>query len=409
MPKFAFKARDAQKKLIEGFRFGVTSKDVVSDLQNEGLTPISVDEVIEKSAAKKKKTELFGSRRISNQDVAVFCRQLATLINAGVTILDSIEDISEMSSNAKFRGLLKTVANDIRQGGTFSEALKKHPSVFSKIFVSMVTAGERSGKLGNVLKELAIYLENAVKLKRKIRAASAYPAMVGIFFLVVMLALVFFIIPKFKALFASFGSQLPAPTLAVMYVSDAIVHNFLWITIAVILIIFLIKMLYRTTPGKLVLDNLKLKTPVFGAILKKIIFARFFQTLSTLLKSGVDIIASIEIASKISNNLPVENIMDAMRAKILEGSSLSNEMGSYKLFPRMIVRMVAVGEKSGQMDEMLSKISDYYTDEVDGTVAVLSSIIEPVLIIMLGFIVGLVVVCMYLPIFNLARAMMGGM
>ncbi|MBN2407193.1 MAG: type II secretion system F family protein [Elusimicrobia bacterium] len=412
MPKFVYKARDKQGKLLEGVKFANSSREVVEELDRVGLLAVSVEEateiVGEKEKKKKKKREVEVRKRINAKEIAIFCRQMATMINAGVSIVESIEDITQMVVNVKFRNVLKTVSTNIKRGSSLSEALKKHPRIFSRIFIAMIRAGEESGNLDIVLLDLSDYLENGVKLRRKIKSASTYPVFIGVFFAGVVAGLVLFLIPRFKKLFISMGTDLPLPTKIVMGISDLAIHNFHWLILlaggAVAGLVFL----YNTKPGRFKIDKLLLDTPIVGVFITKVILTRFFQTLATLLKSGVDVVASLEIAAKVINNIPAEQMIDNIRIKIMEGSSLAAEMANYTLFPRMPVRMTAIGEKSGKIDEMLARIAEYYSDEVDATVEGFSSIIEPVLIVFLGFIVGIFIISMYLPIFKMAIGMMSG-
>ncbi len=304
--------------------------------------------------------------------------------------------------------ILRKIVNDIKSGNSLSSAMKKYPKIFSNIFVSMIKAGEESGKLGKVLYDLSGYLESVEKLKKQVKAASAYPIFVTGFFILTIAGLVLFLVPRFKNMFAAFGAELPFLTKMVMGVSDTAIKNFHWIVLILAGITAAAVMIYRTKKGRYQADKLKLKLPIFGKIMTKVIIAQLFQTLATLIRGGVDVIASLEIASKVVNNLQIEQIISDMRIKIMEGSTLSAEMDKYPFFPRMTVRMTSVGEKTGRMEELFNRLSEFYNDEVDATVAALSSIIEPVLIVLLGGAVGFFVIAMYLPVFKMATAMMGG-
>ena len=411
MVKFKFKAFNSDNTIFEGEREATSRQDVIAALKAEGATVISVEDVSsgKKSGFASLMKGKEKSQKIRAQDIAIFCRQLATLINAGVNILDAIDDISEMTSNPSFSRVLKSVVSDIREGYTLSDSLKKHPKVFTRVLTSMVAVGEKAGKLGKVLDDLATYMENSVKLKRKIKSASVYPIFVFSFFTIVFLILVLVIIPKFEEMFRSFGAELPLPTKIVMGVSNFFISHILIIILFVGILFVAFMFIKKTALGRRYLDSFKLNVPIFGKIYTKVIFARFFQTLSTLIKSGVEIVASLEIATNVLDNVIVEGYLLNIKNNLITGSVISHEMAAYPIFPKMIVRMTAVGEKSGQLDEMFSKVSDYYSDEVDAAVVGLASIVEPILIVMLGFIVGVAVIALYLPIFNLALAMMQGM
>ncbi|MFC2048949.1 type II secretion system F family protein [Elusimicrobiota bacterium] len=411
MPKYIYKARDNRGKLIEGVEFANSKKDIVGILDEQGLLAVSVEEVKgkpEKQTEKKKKKEVLKRGRIRQTDIALFCRQMATMINAGVSIIESIEDIAQMVLNSKLRKVLQLVADSIRKGDSLSEAMKRHPRVFNRFFVSMVRAGEESGNLDLVLNDLSKYLENGIKLQRKMRSASMYPMFIGGFFFLVVIGLVLFLIPRFKTLFSSMGAELPLPTKIVMNISDVMVKNLpALVVIAVGIVLFFVAM-YKNKVGRYYIDSFILRIPIAGILITKAVLTRFFSTLATLLKSGVDIVASLEIAGNVISNLPAERIVSNIRIKIMEGSSLAAEMGKHPLFPRMPVRMVSIGEKAGKIDEMLNRVAEYYTDEVDATVEGFSSLVEPVLIVFLGLVVGLFIIAMYLPIFKMALSMMEG-
>ncbi|MFC2062230.1 type II secretion system F family protein, partial [Elusimicrobiota bacterium] len=293
-------------------------------------------------------------------------------------------------------------------GGSLSEALKKHSQVFNRFFVSMVEAGEESGSLDIVLQDLSAYLEHTVKLQRKVKAASTYPVFITGFFVTVVAGIVLFLIPKFKELFSSLGVELPMLTKVVMGISGFFVNYFYITALIGIGLGILFTTFYRTEKGRYQIESTLLVIPLFGILMTKVILTRFFQTLSTLLKNGVDIVASLEIAGRVVNNVPVEKIINDIKIRIMEGSSLASEMNKYPIFPKMSVRMAAIGERSGKIDEMLSRVSEYFNDEVDATVEGLSSIIEPFLIIILGVVVGFFIIAMYLPVFRMAMGMLGG-
>lgn len=337
--------------------------------------------------------------------MAIFCRQFSTLINAGVTIVDAVEDVGEMSINMRLSKILKNIATDIRGGSTLSDSMKKYQSTFGRVFVALIAAGERSGKLGRILQDLAKYLEASVKLKRKVQSASSYPLFVAGFFTLALAGIVLFLIPRFKVMFASFGAELPLPTQIVMAISTIALKNLPIVVVGSGLLAVAATMAYKTESGRMIFDTMLLKVPIFGKIMMRVVYARFFQTLATLIRSGNDVVSSLEIAAKVADNVYIESKITLVKNKVVEGSTISDEMERIKVFPRMVSRMTAVGEKTGQLDEMFEKLSDYYNDEVEAAVNSMSSIIEPVLIVGLGGIVGVVVVALYLPIFKMGMAM----
>ncbi|MFA7674701.1 MAG: type II secretion system F family protein [Endomicrobiia bacterium] len=410
MSKFSYKAMDSTGKTVSGVEEAESQQSAISRLKFQGLTVLSIESSENSNffsrldAKLQAKTTKKGGK-IKTTEIAIFCRQLSTLVNAGVNVLDAISDIALMVTNPYFSSVLSNISEDVKSGKNLSDALAAYPKIFDNAFVSMVMVGEKSGKLARVLEDLALFLESSVKLRRKIKSAAAYPVFVGTFFVFVFFGLVLGIIPKFQEMFASFGATLPLPTRMVMNFSNLLIQKMPLFIIAIITLIVAFKLFTRMPEGKRKWHKFIFKVPIFAPIYTKMIFARFFQTLSTLVKSGVDIISSVQIASNTVNNTYVRGIITDIKEQIITGEQFSVEMDKYELFPKMIVRMTAVGEKSGQLEEMFDKITDYYSDEVDVAVATLSSVVEPVLIIFLGFIVGIAVIALYLPIFNLANAM----
>lgn len=409
MPKFKYKANNSLGVEVSGSVNSDTQNGAIAELRMKGFTNISISKsafgsgILGDLDAKLQK--MTASTKVSMQETAIVSRQLATLVNAGVNLLESVSDVAAMVQNPYFKGVLLKIAEDIKGGSTFSSALANYKKIFDNTFVSMVAVGEKSGKLAKVLDDLAEHLENTVKLRRKIKAATSYPMFVGGFFIVVFIGIVFILIPKFEDMFASFGAELPLPTQIVVNVSNFCVSHLLYLIIFIIVLYIAFKMWTKTPKGLLMWHKFFFKIPKFSPIYTKMIFANFFQTLSTLVKSGVDIVSSIQIATGTLNNTYVKLILDEIREAIVAGELFSDRMDQYPLFPKMIVRMTAVGEKTGQMENMFDKITDYYNDEVDAAVASMSAIIEPVLIVGLGFMVGICVIALYLPIFNMANAM----
>ncbi|WP_413853789.1 type II secretion system F family protein [Candidatus Ruminimicrobium bovinum] len=415
MAKFIYKAMDITGKVVDGVMDASSKMDLISTLKSKNLVLLSVkeknrygnwysrlnDKVVALTTSK--------SGKVSIDELAIFCRQMATLVNAGVNVFNAILDMSTMSQNKYFSKVLTVIAEDLRGGKTLSDSLAKFPKIFSNTFVSMIMVGERAGKLPKVLLDLAAFIEKSAKLRKKIKSAASYPAFIGCFFVAIMLILVLVIIPKFEAMFLSFGAELPLPTQILMNLSRFILSKLIFIIIFIVILIIIFRMCMKVPAFKLVFDKFLFKIPIFGNIYLKMLFASFFQTLSTLVASGVDIISSLQIASKTINNSYIRFVLKSIEDKVVAGEQFSEEMDKHFIFPKMIVRMTAVGEKSGQLSSMFLKITDYYNDEVDSIVASLSAIMEPILIVGMGFIVGTAVIALYLPIFNMASAMMSGM
>jgi len=412
MSKFTYKVMDQTGQVITGKEEADSKNQMIEKLKISGFTVLEVKEEIG-LFAKLNSINLSGGKKASGKvkgdEVAIFCRQMATLVNAGVNILDAVSDIAIMMSNPYFSLTLKKVGESVKAGKTLSESLSEYPKIFDNAFLSMILVGEKSGKLSEVLEDLAAYMEKTVKLRRKIKSAASYPIFVGCFFILVFFGLVLGLIPKFEEMFSSFGATLPLPTRIVMGFSRFIIAKMPFLILAIITGVIAFKVITKSPQGKMAWHKLFFKVPIFSTIYTKMVFARFFQTLSTLIKSGVDIVSSIQIATGTVNNTYVRSLLVDIREGVISGETFSSKMDEHVLFPKIIVRMTAVGEKSGQLDEMFEKITDYYSDEVDVAVATLSSVVEPVLIIFLGFIVGIAVIALYLPIFNMAGAMSGGM
>ena len=412
MNKFTYKIMDQYGQVITGKEESDSKNQLMEKLKNSGFTVLEIKEegnlfgkFNSSSLTGNKKT----SGKVKGEEVAIFCRQMATLVNAGVNILDAVSDIAMMMSNPYFSFALIRVGESVKAGKTLSESLAEYPKIFDNAFLSMILVGEKSGKLAEVLEDLASYMEKTVKLRRKIKSAASYPVFVGCFFVVVFFGLVLGLIPKFEEMFSSFGAVLPLPTRMVMGFSRFMIAKMPFIIIAIVIGIIVFKIITKSPQGKMAWHRLFFKVLIFAPIYTKMVFARFFQTLSTLIKSGVDIVSSLQIASGTVNNTYVRNLLVDIREGVIAGETFSSKMDQYVLFPKIIVRMTAVGEKSGQLEQMFGKITDYYSDEVDVAVATLSAVIEPVLIIFLGFTIGIAVIALYLPIFNMAGAMSSGM
>jgi type IV pilus assembly protein PilC len=408
MPKFKYKAVNSIGLPVSGVVNAMNENAAFSELGMKGFSRIELkkssfggfladlDAKLKKSTAKTK---------VKPQEIAVVSRQLATLVNAGVNILEAVSDVAVMVQNPYFSSVLLKIAEDVRSGSTLSQALSKYRKIFDNTFISMISVGEKSGQLGKVLLDLAAYLENSVKLIRKIKSASAYPMFVGIFFVIVFFGIVLVLIPKFEEMFASFGAELPLPTQIVMNFSNFFIDKLPIIAVLAVIAFISFKLWTKTPVGLLLWHKFFFKIPIFAPIYTKMLFARFFQTLSTLVRSGVDIVSSIQISANTVNNVYIKGVLENIRTAVVAGQLFSANMEQYKVFPKMVIRMTAVGEKTGQMDEMFLKITDYYNDEVDAAVAGLSAVVEPVLIIGLGIMVGICVIALYLPIFNMANAL----
>ncbi|MCM8825543.1 MAG: type II secretion system F family protein [Candidatus Omnitrophica bacterium] len=377
---------------------------VISILRRQQFIPVEIKLVSEKGGlvgiTEKKKAP--GKGKVSLPEMALFSRQLATMLEAGISIIDAIGDLASQTQNKYFSYVLSDIAGEIREGASFSTALSKHPKVFSQLYVALVLSGEESGNLVEVLKDLSSELEDQLTLLRKVRQAVSYPVVILIFFVAVVAFVFLYLVPKFQEIFESFGAQLPLFTKIILQISRFSLKFFPFLLLGIILFAIFFQFYRKTPDGRKKIDTIKLRLPVFGDLFLKVSLSRFSRSLATLLQGGVSIIAALDIVARTTGNAILEEYIRRVKGGVTKGELLGNEMKKYRIFPVMMVRMVTVGEETGRTDDMLNRISKFFRDEVDVTLNVLSSILEPVLIIGLGVIVGTVVLAIYLPIFKLA-------
>lgn len=370
--------------------------EVTSKLRQQDISPSSI------------KTKMgfkmpFGAR-VPSKNLVIFTRQFATMIDAGLPLVQCLELLGNAEPHKGFQTILANIRRDIESGATLADAMGKHPGAFDNLYVSLISAGEVAGILDTVMNRLALQLEKSMKLKRKVRGAFTYPTIVMAISIVVVLILLYKVIPTFSAMFKSMGggAELPAPTVFVMGISDFVQSNFFIIVGVIIVIVMFIRFLLKTEATRRVIDRAILKAPLFGAIVRKASVARFTRTLGTMVSSGVPIIDSLEIVSKISGNYTIEGAILYVREKISEGQNMVDPLMETKIFPNMVVQMIGVGESTGALDTMLNKIADFYEDEVDVAVENLTSLLEPIMMVGLGGVIGGLLIAMYLPIFTLA-------
>ena len=343
-------------------------------------------------------------KKVKQRSIAIFTRQLATMIDAGLPLVQSLEILASQQDSPVFKKIIREIREDVEGGSTFAGALKKHPATFDDLFTNLVVAGEEGGILDTILTRLASYIEKAETLKKKVKSALVYPSAIVGMAVIVVAVLMIFVIPVFETMFKSAGQTLPLPTLIVMTMSKLIKKYVIVFIPAIILFFYLFKRYYKTESGKTLIDRIILKLPVFGILFRKVSVARFSRTLGTLVSSGVPILDGLNIVSKSSGNKAVEIAVMNARASIREGETIAEPLGRSGIFPPMVIQMIAVGESTGALDAMLSKIADFYDEEVDASVANLTSMLEPLLMVFLGVVIGGVVIAMYLPIFNMASA-----
>lgn len=395
MPEYVWKGRTRTGSTTSGQRVAATKDAAIAMLRREQILVTSIKEKGKEIAFPK----LGGG--VSTKDVAVFTRQFSVMIDAGLPLVQCLEILGSQQDNQTFQKVLLAVRQDVEGGSSLADAMKKHPKVFDNLYSNMIAAGEAGGILDTILKRLAAYIEKNVKLKAQVKSAMVYPvAVVSIAFLVVAVIL-WKVIPTFAALFAGLGAQLPLPTRIVITMSNWFVRLLPFLVIGGVGGGYGLQRYYSTYNGRRVCDGLLLKVPVMGMILRKIAVARFCRTLSTLISSGVPILDGLEITARTSGNAIVEDAIMATRKSVEGGQSLAQPLKESDVFPPMVVQMISVGEQTGALDAMLSKIADFYEEEVDVAVANLMTLMEPLLILFLGTVVGGIVVSMYLPIFDL--------
>ncbi|MBI4550601.1 MAG: type II secretion system F family protein [Candidatus Omnitrophica bacterium] len=401
MPTYAYQVKNQQGKDLTGQREAVDVNVLIQELKDQGFLIIKVQETKSRAATRKVSR---GRKRIKLDDLLVFSRQMATMVDAGIPLVQTLDILSEQTENPSFRKIIQTIKGDVESGKNFSDGLETHRRVFSPLFISMVRAGETSGTLDEILDRLATYLEKMSNLQKKIKSAMIYPCVVfGIAITITTLMLVF-IIPKFAEIFQSLDAKLPAPTQILIDVSNSVRKNFLLVVGCSIALFFLFRAAIQSPGGRVWWDRFKLRMPVFGALFLKSAISKFSRTLSTLVKSGVPILTALEIVGTTAGNRVIELALTDVKNSIREGEGIAGPLEKKKVFPPMVVRMVAVGEETGELEEMLVKISDFYDAQVDATVDGLSSLLEPLIIAFLGVVIGGIVIAMFLPIFNLSQA-----
>jgi type IV pilus assembly protein PilC len=402
MAEFAWEARARTGEIRKGAMEAENENAVEVKLRAQQLTVLKV-----KKKAKGINIQ-FGSG-VSSKDLVTFTRLFATMIDAGLPIVQCLDILGGQTTNKIFQGVIKDIKSSVEGGSTFSESLRRHPKVFDNLYTNLVQAGEVGGILDTILSRLAAYYEKAIKLARQVRGAMVYPSVVVFVFVIVLCILLGWVIPSFQTIFKDLGSKddLPMLTLGVMAVSQFFVKNAGWFFLLLIAVVVTVTQIYRTPPGKKFFHRLFLRLPVLGDVLRKVAVARFTRTLGTLLGSGVPILDALEIVAKTAGNVIIEEAIMYCRAKVSEGKNIVQPLEETKVFPQMVVQMIGVGEQTGQLDQMLNKIADFYDDEVDVAVASLTSLIEPAMMVIIGGTVGVVLIAMYLPIFSMAGKIKG--
>lgn len=395
MATFRYVAKENTGKTVSGILEYSDRASLIDALRKKGLIIISINEA--------KKRKALGSRKVKLEDIVIFSRQLATMVDSGIPIVQAMDILHDQTENPDFKNIMAVIRDDIEAGASFSDALSKHSTVFSPLYINMVRAGESSGALDDILDRLASYLEKSSKLQRKVKSSLVYPAVVVTMAMLITLVMLLKVIPTFKGIFTMLGGTLPLPTRILILVSDTLRGMFLYVVAVVGAVAFLLKKYIATAQGKSVFDRTILSLPVLGQLLRKVAVAKFTRTFATLVKSGVPILVSLEIVGRTSGNTVIENAVEKVRNSIKEGENISGPLASSGAFPPMVVRMISVGEQTGELEKMLGKIADFYDDQVDVAVSGLTSLIEPLIIAFLGVVIGGIVIAMFLPVFKMTE------
>jgi type IV pilus assembly protein PilC len=401
MALFRWQGVSPRGEVLAGEMEAPTRDAVLVRLRSQRIQPIPA-KIKEKGRGLDRDISIPGfGESIKQRDVVIFTRQLATMIDAGLPIVQCLEVLATQSPNKKLRGVIRELKEEVEAGSTFTDALRKHPKLFDDLFVNMVAAGEVGGILDSILHRLSGYMEKAMKLKSKIKGAMIYPATIVTVAVGVTAILLIFVIPVFAELFGSFGKALPAPTQFVINLSNFTISYFPYMIGVAVAAGIASRQFYRTEAGRLTFDQMFLQLPVFGDLIRKAAVARFTRTLSTLVSSGVPILDALAITARTAGNKVVERAVLATRVSISEGRTIAEPLAQSKVFPPMVCQMISVGETTGALDAMLQKIAEFYEEEVDNAVSNLTALMEPLVILFLGIVIGGLVISMYLPIFKL--------
>jgi type IV pilus assembly protein PilC len=394
---YAYKVRDRGGNLISGTLVADSEGLVLQRLREQGLTPLEVGK-----QSRGMNIELT-KKKVKLKELAVFSRQFATMVNSGLPILRALAILADQTSNSELAKALSACRVDIEQGSSLSSALQEHPKIFNDLYVSMVKSGETGGSLDSVLLRLADMIENEVKLRGKIKAAMTYPIAVVALVSLILTAMLLFVVPQFKSIYAQLGGSLPLPTRVLLMVSD--VFKKFWYIVLIGLFVgrFFFRRWKATPAGRESVDAFKLRVPIFGTLFQKTALARFAGTLSMLLRSGVPILQALDIVSETVNNKVISKALNDVQSSVREGESMAKPLAKHKVFPPMVVQMLAVGEETGQVDVMLEKVATFYNQEVEASVDSLTSLIEPLLIAVVGGAVGMAVIALYMPMFNIIK------
>jgi type IV pilus assembly protein PilC len=403
MPVYQWTGKNKKGKIQKGEMEVYNEEAVKAKLSNQKITPIKIKvkpkDIFENVA--------FLQPKVTEADIILFARQFSTMIDAGLPIVQCLDILQSQQENKTFKVMLKKIKEMVESGSTLAEALKKYPAHYDDLFVNMIAAGEAGGILDTILQRLAAYMEKAAKLKSQVKGAMVYPIVTLVIAAVVLIVILVFVIPVFQEMFKDFGGELPVPTQIVVNMSEFVKSKILYLIGAMILFVIAYKRFSKTEKGRIVLDDLFLRLPVFGTLLRKVAVAKFTRTMGTMLSSGVAILEALDIVAKTAGNKTIEKAVYDVRSGISEGRTMADPLFESGVFPSMVCQMISVGESTGALDAMLGKIADFYDEEVDQAVENLTALIEPFMLVFLGVTIGGLVIAMYLPIFKMAGAVGG--
>jgi type IV pilus assembly protein PilC len=401
MASFAYVAREtATNREVRSSVEAATEQAAIAALLNRNMLVLSIQEKVSKQGRT-------SGGRVALTDLVIFTRQLATMVDAGLAIVQSLQALADQTTNKVMRDVIRDVCARVESGDSFSEALQKHPKVFNRLYVCMVAAGERGGLLAEILARLAVYLENTARLRKKVKSAIMYPTVVTIVAIVITIFLLVKVVPVFGTVFASFNATLPGPTLYLIKVSNFVKHYLVGFLLLGGAAVYGWFYFIKTPVGRQFWDSRRIRLPIFGVIAHKICLARFSRTLASLIRSGVPILEVLQIVSSTVGNVVIEKAVRTAALDIERGEGISSALSRHPVFPVMIIRMVTAGEQTGKIDNMLERVADFLDEEIETTLSGLTALIEPILIVFLGVVVGGMVICMFLPIFKLPEIVNG--
>lgn len=400
MKKFKYRALKSDGSKFEGNYEANSEDEVIAMISSSGSYPLKIEEISENLDLKSSMFE-----KVKTKDLAIFCRQLYSMIDAGLPIMSALDILANEMSNNKLRRVLGTIRDDVRKGELLSDSMKKHNDVFPKLLTSMVESGEMSGNLDEIFLRMSIHFEKENKINNKIKSALTYPAVIAVIALAAILLIMLFVMPIFVTMFEEQGVELPLITRIMINGSDFLISNFILVALVVIAIVFGFKIYKKTESGMNLISSIKLKIPVLKELNKKIIVARFTRTLATLTESGVSLIQSLPIVASVLENKIAEDAIMKVRERVVRGEGLSGPISEFEIFPKMLSSMIKIGEESGSLDSMLNKTADFYDDEVEQTIQTVTSLLEPIMIVIMGVVVGIMIISIIVPMFDMYSIM----